>query len=111
VNVAQTPAPGFTLVVSPSGLPRVVPADGDEDVVTGDSGRAIAEAFQGGAGRGALHLGAVEVGTNLPPAFAYFRELGHELIARVCAHPDLETLRDGRRRRIPKADKGDGVSV
>jgi hypothetical protein len=93
VNVAQTPVPGFTLVVSPSGLPRVIPAGGGEDVVTGDSGRAIAEAFQGGAGRGALHLGAVEVGTNLPPAFAFFRELGHELIARVCAHPDLEMLR------------------
>jgi len=94
VNVAQAPGPGFTLVVSPSGLPRVVPAAGDDDVVAGDRGNAIAGAFEGGAGRGALHLGAVEVGTNLPPAFSYFRELGHELVARVCAHPDLETLRD-----------------
>jgi len=40
-------------------------------------------------------LGAVEVGTELPPPFGYFRELGHELVARVCAHPDLETLREG----------------
>ena len=94
MNVAQAPGPGFTLVVSPSGLPRVVAAGGDDEVVAGDQGSAIAAAFEGGAGKGALHLGAVEVGTSLPPAFAYFRELGHELVARACAHPDLEALRD-----------------
>ena len=62
--------------------------------MVGDRGHAIVQAFEGGPGKGALHLGAVEVATILPPAFAYFRELGHELVARVCAHPDLETLRD-----------------
>jgi superfamily II DNA or RNA helicase len=41
-----------------------------------------------------LHLGAVEVGTSLPPAFAFFRTLGHELVARLCARTDLETLRE-----------------
>src|SRR5262249_24349252 len=30
---------------------------------------------------------------TLPPAFAFFRQLGHELVARVCAHPDLEALK------------------
>ncbi len=94
MNVAQPPGPGFTLVVSPSGLPRLVPATGDGDVVAGDRGNAIAAAFEDGPGKGVLHLGAVEVGTSLPPAFAYFRELGHEPVARVCAHPELEALRD-----------------
>ncbi len=94
MSVAHAPAPGLTLVVSPSGLPRVVAGEGDPDRVTGDRGSAIAAAFAAGAGKGTLHLGAVEVGTSLPPAFAYFRELGHELVARVCAHPELEKLRD-----------------
>jgi non-specific serine/threonine protein kinase len=94
VSVAHAPAPGLTLVVSPSGLPRVVAGGGDPDRVTGDRGSAIAAAFAAGVGKGTLHLGAVEVGTSLPPAFAYFRELGHELVARVCAHPELEKLRD-----------------
>jgi hypothetical protein len=96
-------ARAFALVVSPTGAPRVVArsrrgdgaegADGD-DTVDGDRGAAIAAAFEGGAGAGVLHLGAVEVGTTLPSAFAYFRLLGHELVARVCAHPELETLRE-----------------
>ena len=94
VNAAQDAALRFTLVVSPSGHPRVVVAVDDRDAVTGAKGSAVATAFEGGAGRGVLHLGAVEVATSLPPAFAYFRELGHELVARVCAHPELETLRE-----------------
>ena len=93
MTVAHAPELGFSLVVSPSGLPRVVAAGGDEGAVAGESGGAIAAAFDGGVGEGVLHLGAVEVGTSLPPAFAYFRELGYELVARVCAHPDLETRR------------------
>jgi non-specific serine/threonine protein kinase len=92
--VNATSASSVTLVVSPSGLPRLVAAGMGDDAVAGDHGRDIAMAFEGGAGSGVLHLGAVEVGTALPPAFAYFRELGHLLVARVCAHPDLETLRE-----------------
>jgi len=101
VNATGGPAAGFTLVVPPSGLPLLLPAASGEDTVVGDRGQAIAHAFEGGPGKGALHLGAVEVATSLPPAFAYFRELGHELVARVCAHPDLETLRDQLRIEAP----------
>jgi non-specific serine/threonine protein kinase len=101
VNVRH--AAGFALVVTPSGHPRVVPAASHDDhAVAGENGRTIARAFEGGAGKGVLHLGAVEVGTKLPPAFAYFRELGHELIARVCARPDLETIRDAVRVEPPQ---------
>ncbi len=94
VNALPAAAPRFNLVVSPSGHPRVVVAVDERDAVTGAEGSAVAAAFTGGAGRGVLHLGAAVVGTSLPPAFAYFRELGHELVARACAHPELETLRE-----------------
>jgi non-specific serine/threonine protein kinase len=55
---------------------------------------AILAAFERGAGAGLLHLGAVEVATTLPAPFRYFRDLGHELMARACAHPELEEVRD-----------------
>ncbi len=83
----------YTLAVSPSGLPRLVPAAPDDDPIARDRRAALVEAFEIGPGAGVLHLGAVEVGTDWPPAFSYYREIGHELVARVCAHPDLETLR------------------
>lgn len=85
----------LSLVVSPTGRPRVVDAGEGEDALAGDRAARIATAFERGAGAGVLHLGAVEVSEDLPPAFGYFRELGHELVARVCAHPELESLREG----------------
>jgi non-specific serine/threonine protein kinase len=64
----------------------------------------IAAAFEPGAGAGVLHLGAVEVGTALPPPFAFFRDLGHELLAQVCARADLEEVR-GRIDVAPRAGR------
>jgi non-specific serine/threonine protein kinase len=84
----------LSLVISPSGHLRVTEAVGDEDALAGDRAARVASAFAHGHGAGILHLGAVEVGTALPPAFAYLRELGHELVARACAHPELESLRE-----------------
>ena len=84
----------LAMTVSPSGRPRVAVSAAGDDAVTGDRAAAIAAAFERGAGAGVLHLGAVEVGTHLPPAFGFFRDLGHELVARICGHPDLEALRD-----------------
>ncbi len=84
----------LALIVSPSGRPRVVAGALDDDALTGDRAAAIAAAFERGPGAGVLHLGAVEVGTQLPPSLGFFRELGHEIVARICAHPDLESLRE-----------------
>jgi non-specific serine/threonine protein kinase len=85
--------PSFALIVSPTGHPRLTAAGPDDDALDGKKGAAIVAAFEKSAGAGVLHLGAVEVGTDLPPAFAYYRTLGHELVARVCAHPELEVQR------------------
>jgi hypothetical protein len=93
----------LALAVSPSGRPRLVNAAEGDDASTGDRAAAVAAAFQRGPGAGVLHLGAVEVGTPLPAAFAFFRELGHELLVRICARPDLEKLRE-RVRIEPPAD-------
>jgi hypothetical protein len=83
-----------SLLVSASGHPRVTLDAVNEEALEGPRARAVSDAFHESIGQGVLHLGAVEVGTELPPAFAFYRDLGHELVLRVCAHPDLETLRD-----------------
>ncbi len=99
----DAPSAALTLAVSPSGRPRIAAAEGDEEALTGERASAIRDAFERGPGAGVLHLGAVEVGTSLPPSFAFFRDLGHELVARLCARTDLEALR-GRARVEPPRD-------
>jgi non-specific serine/threonine protein kinase len=94
MHAARDELTAFALAVSPSGVPYLrAPQDGDA-VLDGPRAAPIAEAFERGAGAGVLHLGAVEVGTPLPAPFAFFRDLGHELMASVCARADLEDVRD-----------------
>jgi non-specific serine/threonine protein kinase len=69
--------------MTPHGRLVTRPAD---DAATPELARAvrIEEAFVRGPGHGLLLLGAAEVGTVLPPAFAWFRELGARLVTEVC---------------------------
>src|ERR1700677_1536227 len=94
MHAAREDLPTFALAVSPSGVPYLrAPQEGDE-VLDGPRAAPIAEAFERSAGAGVLRLGAVEVGTPLPAPFAFFRDLGHELVATLCARADLEEVRD-----------------
>src|SRR5579863_5110385 len=47
-------------------------------------------AFERGSGHGLLQLGAGEVGTVLPPIFAYWRDLGARYVTTLCTQPDGE---------------------
>ena len=47
-------------------------------------------AFARGSGHGLLDLGAVEVGTTLPPDFSYWREFAARFVTAVCTHSDLD---------------------
>ena len=51
-------------------------------------------AFERGSGHGLFHLGADEVGTALPPAYSYWRELGARYVTALCSLPDLESPRE-----------------
>jgi SNF2 domain-containing protein/SNF2 helicase protein/helicase-like protein len=104
VTAQPASLPALSLAVSSSGHPRVFASVEADDALAGTRAAAVRDAFERGAGAGVLHLGAVEVGTELPPPFAFYRDLGHELILRVCAHPDLETLR-GRVHVEPPSDR------
>src|SRR5262249_8010673 len=48
------------------------------------------QAFTRGAGHGLLCLGAAEVGSVLPPVFAYWRELGARFVTALCTAPSGE---------------------
>jgi superfamily II DNA or RNA helicase len=50
----------------------------------------LRDAFARGSGHGLLQLGAGEVGTPLPPAFAYWREFGTRYVTTLCTLPDAE---------------------
>lgn len=53
----------------------------------------LIEAFSTGTGHGLFHLGAVELGTSLPPVFAFWREFGHLFLVGLCALSDVEEQR------------------
>ncbi|MGH6876725.1 MAG: SNF2 helicase-associated domain-containing protein, partial [Rhizomicrobium sp.] len=54
-----------------------------------ESGARIEAAFGRGSGHGLLCLGADQAGAALPPLFSYWRELGAQYLAQLCALPEL----------------------
>jgi superfamily II DNA or RNA helicase len=50
--------------------------------------RRLQDAFARGSGHGLLQLGAGEVGTALPPALSYWRELATRYVTALCTLPD-----------------------
>ena len=82
---------GLALGMSPAGRAYldVYPASEADQPAPGVAAR-IRKAFQRGSGSGLLHLGASELASTLPPSLAFGRELGHLLMARLCAVPDLD---------------------
>src|ERR1700716_2884440 len=75
-------------ILSPRGVLTLKPSD-EAMVLDPTRGARIEQAFARGAGHGLLCLGADEVGANLPPLLAYWRELGTRYVTALCALPDL----------------------
>ena len=74
-------------VLTPHGRLLLSPVD-DGPGLPPDVLRRIEGAFTRGSGHGLLQLGAGEVGTALPPAFGYWRDLGARYVTAVCTLPD-----------------------
>jgi non-specific serine/threonine protein kinase len=82
---------GGTLLcgLTPSGRIDVHPGSPDEGPGLSTAvQRRIVGAFSTGRGRGVLHLGAGELGTDLHPTLAYWRDIGQVFVARVCGALD-----------------------
>ncbi|MHB8879615.1 MAG: DEAD/DEAH box helicase, partial [Myxococcaceae bacterium] len=56
--------------------------------------RRLCSAFESGPAGGLLHLGACEVATPLPGAFAFWRDFSRAFVTAVCGTADLEERRD-----------------
>ncbi len=83
----------MALRLAPSGQLHL-DAGAEADAVPPARAERIRAAFEGGAGPGVLHLGAVEVSSVLPPSLAWFRDLGKLFVSRLCGLPDLEQARE-----------------
>jgi non-specific serine/threonine protein kinase len=82
----------LTPALTPHGRLLIVPQD-DAPALDPVLATSIRSAFDRGNGHGLLHLGAAEVGQVLPPAFAYWRELGVRFVTALCTRPDTEDRR------------------
>jgi non-specific serine/threonine protein kinase len=93
----------LTFALTPTGA-LVLREAADADPLDGAIAERIRVAFERGAGHGLVQLGAAEVDTALPPAFAFWRDLGHAFIAHLCAVPDLEASRPRLRVPLPESE-------
>lgn len=86
---------------SPSELIVAVTPQGHIDLQSGQSdsrlivqaAQRIRKAFSFGSGHLLLHLATAELSTELPPDFAFFRELGRRFLVAMCSIPDPEQQR------------------
>jgi non-specific serine/threonine protein kinase len=82
----------LTLRLTPRGRLVLAAAD-DAPALETARARRIDRAFARGTGHGLLLLGAAEVGSVLPPVFAYWRELGARYVTALCTRPDTVEAR------------------
>ncbi|HUI97431.1 MAG TPA: DEAD/DEAH box helicase [Xanthobacteraceae bacterium] len=78
-----------------------------EDAAALDDGLAgrLRDAFERGSGHGLLCLGGEQVGTTLPPALSYWRDLGTRYVTALCALPGLGE--SGTKPAVPTPPAGD----
>ena len=77
----------LTLRLTPHGRLVLATAD-DAPALEAGRARRIERAFARGTGHGLLLLGAAEVGSVLPPVFAYWRDFGARHVTALCTRPD-----------------------
>ena len=75
--------------LTPSGCIDVHPGGpGESPLLSSSVKRRILAAFAAGRAAGLLHMGAGEVGTDLHPTLAYWRDFGQAFVARACTATD-----------------------
>ena len=79
--------------------PRLTPqghlllaADSDAPSFPATRREPLTDAFALGSGHGLLQLGATEVGTSLPPAWAWWRDFAARYVTSLCATPEGNTV-------------------
>ncbi|HSV78230.1 MAG TPA: DEAD/DEAH box helicase [Ramlibacter sp.] len=76
----------LTLLLTPRGHLLLAPA-ADEQPLSTELQRRLADSFALGAGHGLLQLGAAEIASVLPPALAWWRDFAARYVTVLCATP------------------------
>jgi non-specific serine/threonine protein kinase len=77
----------LSLALTPQGHLRLA-GDAESPPLAAELTDRLAAAFERGAGHGLLHLGAREVGSAMPPAFAFWRDFAARYVTALCATPE-----------------------
>ncbi len=77
----------LTLLLTPQGHLLLV-LDSDGAGLPADLQQRLADSFARGSGHGLLHLGGAEMGSVLPPVFAWWREFAARYVTALCATPE-----------------------
>ncbi len=85
MSIAATEA--LVPVLTPHGHIRLVP-DSDAPPLAVALARDLRDAFARGSGHGLLHLGGAEVGSILPPSWAWWRDFAGRYLTALCATPE-----------------------
>jgi superfamily II DNA or RNA helicase len=88
VGNRNEPRMRLTPVLTPHGA-LLVRAAQDAPELPAELGARLEAAFARGSGHGLLCLGADQVGAPLSPLFSYWREVGTQYVAQLCALPEL----------------------
>ena len=78
-------------LLTPHGHLRLAP-DTDAPPLPAALAQRLSDAFARGSGHGLLHLGAAEVGSILPPSWAWWREFAARYVTALCATPEGEAV-------------------
>jgi len=78
-------------LVTPNGHLRLAP-DTAAPPLPAALAQRLGAAFARGSGHGLLHLGAVEVGSVLPPSWAWWRDFAARYVTALCATPEGDTI-------------------
>ncbi len=78
-------------LLTPHGHLRLVP-DSDAPPLPATLAQRLSDAFARGSGHGLLHLGAAEVGSILPPVWAWWREFAARYVTALCATPESNAV-------------------
>jgi non-specific serine/threonine protein kinase len=86
------PATAFLApLLTPRGHLRLVP-ESDAPPLPAALAQRLSDAFARGPGHGLLHLGAAEVGSILPPSWAWWRDFAARYVTALCATPEGDAI-------------------
>ena len=91
MSIATTTSSFLAPLLTPRGHLLLAP-DSDASALPAALAHRLTDAFALGAGHALLHLGAAEVGSVLPPSWAWWRDFAARYVTALCSTPEGNTV-------------------